>query len=65
MNKKFEVNIVSGDAQANFVVEAISQREAILLSAEMIKNKQIKWQGKPDQEWEFISIYQLDEELFG
>lgn len=65
MNKKFEVNIVSGDAQANFVVESISQREAILLAAEMIKNKQIKWQGKPDQEWEFISIYPLDEELIG
>lgn len=63
MTKKFEVSIVSGDAQANLVLEALSQRDVIYLAAELIKNNQVNWQGKPDQEWEFISIYPLDEEI--
>lgn len=65
MIKKFEVSIVSGDAEANLLLEATSQRAAIYLAAEMIKNQKVKWQGKPDQEWEFISIYPLDEEISG
>lgn len=57
----YEVNVVSGDAEANFVISAISQRDAILTAAKYIDTKQISWSGTPDTEWEFISIFEVGE----
>lgn len=59
--KNYEVSLVSGDAEAKLLIQASNQRDAILLTAEKIKYNQVKWQGTPDKEWEFISVYSLDE----
>lgn len=59
--KMYEVSLVSGDAEANLLISAFSHREVIFLTAEKIKNKQVEWRGIPDSEWEFISVYSLEE----
>lgn len=57
----YEINVVSGDAEANFTIPAASQRDAILIAAKFIANKKISWKGIPDTEWEFISIFDVGE----
>jgi len=61
--KKYEVNIVSGDAEAHIVIEAFSQRDAILIAAQKIKNNEVVWLGVPEGEWEFLSAYEIGEEV--
>jgi hypothetical protein len=60
--KMYEVSLVSGDAEANLLISASNHRDVIFLTAEKIKNKQVKWHGTPDSEWEFISVFPLEDD---
>lgn len=59
---KYEISVVSGDAEAKFVINAFDNRSAILAAAEMIANNKIKWSGIPDNEWEFLSVFDLGDD---
>lgn len=60
--KMYEVSLVSGDAEANILISAFDHREVILLAAEKIAKKQVEWHGTPDSEWEFISVFPLEDD---
>jgi hypothetical protein len=59
---KYEVNIVSGDAEARIVLDASHQRDAILIAAQKIKNNEVNWIGIPNNEWEFLSVFSLGDD---